>query len=538
MASIVHQVPSFRPFLSYVLGVGLAVWSVPWEWSCLSIALWLLVVYALLRPRVPSLWGIRWVPGLALCFCWVCLGGWMGKQAGRQTEWPTSFTPGSRLEGVGRLKAQPREKSRSWQVAVQLESADNPIWNQRCILLYLPKTETAGALSCGDRIRICTCPQVLPLRSDATSFDYGRWLRRKGLTATAFVRHQDWRLVGSAPWWDVMALAKCAQRRLLDVYASAGITGEALSLLASMTLGARETLDPALNQSFAAAGVSHILSVSGLHVAVVFVLFRACLFWLGFSPVSRRWREALSVASLWAYAFVTGLEPAVCRAALMCTLVAVGVGMDRRSSTLNTVLFSAWLMLLVKPMLLYDVGFQLSYLAVIGLVVVFPLLKGCWVPTSPLVRSVWELVGISLVAQVVTAPLTIHYFGQFPVYFLLANLIAVPLSSLLIYVGGFALLLVQVPVLCDMTVWILKHLSAVFLAFVHGVEALPFSLCTDLILPGYQVPIVYACLFFVLGWLFWHRRWFPLALGCLLTWRVCVLVEVIKVQISTVSTLG
>lgn len=538
MAPLFHQIPSFRPFLSYLLGLTLAVCSGPIEWSGLLVVAWLTVVYALLRPRMPSSWSIRWMPGMALCLCWVCLGCWMGKQSWHQTDWPTAFQQKDTLDAVGRLKAQPVAKKRTWQVAVRIEEVGDQAWRSRDVVLYLPKTAEAGQLVCGDRIRFRTCPQPPPTRNDTSTFDYGRWLRRKGYTATGFVRRGDWSYVAPAAKWDIMALAERAQQRLLHVYASAGITGEAYALVASLTLGARETLEPALNQSFAAAGVSHILSVSGLHVAVVFVLLKACLFFLGYSQTTRRWRDALAVVCLWGYAFVTGLAPSVCRAALMCTLLAVGQCLNRRSSTLNTVLFSAWLLLLAKPSLLYDLGFQLSYSAVIGLVVVYPVLIACWTPRSPLLKRLWELMGVSLVAQLVTAPLTIHYFGQFPTYFLLANLIAVPLSSLLIYLGGFSLLLVQVPLLSEVTVWSLKCLSAVFIAFIKGIEALPLALYGGLSLPAIQLPVVYVWLVALLGWLLWRRRWLPVCLGSLLVWQACVLVEAFMVQIDGISTVG
>lgn len=210
---------------------------------------------------------------------------------------------------------------------------------------------------------------------------------------------------------------------------------------------------------------------------------------------------------------------------MMCTLLAMGNCLDRRSSTLNTVLFSAFLFLLLEPSLLYNLGFQLSYAAVIGLVVVYPALKACWKPDSVVLCRLWELMGVSLVAQLVTAPLTIHYFGQFPTYFLLANLLAVPLSGLLIYLSAFCLLTAPLPWLCQLTGWLLNVLARLFLELVKGVESLPLALWSGLSLSGGQVFLAYAWLVSLLGWLLWRRRWLIASLAFLLCWQVLALTE-------------
>ncbi|HBL73566.1 MAG TPA: hypothetical protein DD409_12265, partial [Bacteroidales bacterium] len=405
------------------------------------------------------------------------------------------------------------------------------LWEQRLLVLYLPKTGDAETLQVGDHIRFSAALQQPPVCHDTSTFDYGRWLRRQGFTATGFVRRGAWALVAPPSAWDIKARANRAQQAMLAIFAKAGLSGEAFALVAAMTLGARETLDPALNQSFAVSGVSHILSVSGLHVSVVFVLLRACLFFLAISPATRRWRDLLVVLCLWVYAFVTGLSPSVCRAAMMCTLLSMGNCLDRRSSTLNTVLFSAFLLLLLEPSLLYNLGFQLSYAAVIGLVVVYPALKGRWKPDSVVLRRLWELMGVSLVAQLVTAPLTIHYFGQFPTYFLPANLLAVPLSGLLIYLSAFCLLTAPLPWLCHATGWLLNLLALLFLDLVKGVESLPLALWGDLSLSGWQVFLAYAWLVSLLGWLLWRRRWLIANLVFLLCWQVTAITEALLADI-------
>lgn len=465
------------------------------------------------------------MPGMALCLCWVALGVGMGRHSWQNTALPATFKEGSVVDVVVRLTVAPQVKPRSWKVAVNVEQASDPEWAHRKLLLYLPMTDEAGELQVGDHIRARVALQPPPLPHDTAKFDYGRWLRRNGYTATGFVRRGAWSLVAQPSLWDIKAQAERAQQAMLHVYTDAGLTGQAYALIAAMTLGARETLDPTLNRSFAVSGVSHILSVSGLHVSVVFVLLKACLFFLGFSVAAKRWREVLVVLCLWVYAFVTGLSPSVCRAALMCTLFAVGNCLDRRSSTLNTVLFSAFLLLLIEPLLLYNLGFQLSYAAVIGLVVVYPVLKASWKPESRVLARMWDLLGVSLVAQLVTAPLTIHYFGQFPTYFLLANLLAVPLSSLLIYLSALCLLMAPVPWLCDAAAWLLNLLAVLFLELVKGVESLPLSLWSGLSLPGWQVVMAYGWLVTLLGWLLWRRRWLLVSLACLLCWQVTALTQ-------------
>jgi ComEC/Rec2-related protein len=218
----------------------------------------------------------------------------------------------------------------------------------------------------------------------------------------------------------------------------------AVSLLSAVCLGDRTGLTDDLRQAYAAAGGMHLLAVSGLHVGLIWwVLHHAFSIWV------RLWRREIYRALpililLWLYAFVTGFSSSVCRSVTMFTLVSLSRLIDQRTNAVNAILVSAFLLILTDPGKLSEVGFQLSYAAVLGIVTLYP-----WIRALPgrkirnrIIRWAWEGTGVSLSAQLATAPLVIYYFHQLPVYALFTSLAAIPLLSLLI-----ALFVLWVPLL-------------------------------------------------------------------------------------------
>ncbi len=531
MHRLCHKIACFRPLVSYVAGLSCDVGSLRPAWMCLLTAVWFLCLHRILLRRTASLWPIRWMPGAAVFCMWLGIGLMVGERSRVKTEMPAGFSEGSSFMALVEVTALPQEREKTWKLGVRIREPRSDPWYRRKLVVYLPKEEGAGTLKWGDRLWMEVAP-TLPEPAANRAFDYTHWLRTKGYTATAYVKH--WRWVSNAGWWNVKALAGGIQDKLVSVFRRSGLSDEALVLVSAMTLGARGSMPDDLNAAFSAAGVTHILSVSGLHVGIVFVLLRISLFFLGYTERSRRVRDVLIVVCLWIFACITGLSPAVCRAVLMGTLLLLGGLLERTSSPINTVLFSAWLQLLFDPLLLYDVGFQLSYGAVIGLVVLVPYINRGWTPSSVILRYVWGMVSVSLVAQAVTAPLTIHYFGQFPTYFLLANLVAVPLSGVLIYVSVASLLVSAFPVLFHPVSACLSFCARLFLVVVQGVGNMPGSLCQGLSLPVDQVVACYVLMGGLLAWIGWKKRaGLKVCLLCLLFVQCRFLVDKILFQIGT-----
>lgn len=230
-------------------------------------------------------------------------------------------------------------------------------------------------------------------------------------------------------------LAKEEQLRLLEPFGRLNLTDEEKSVLATITVGYREAMDRNVRQRFSVAGVAHILAVSGFHVAVVCGFLSFLLSFLPRSEPCRWVRYLLTVLLLWLFVAVTGLAASAVRAALMLTLFLTGGVLGRRAERYNILAASAFCMLVYEPLYLFDIGFQLSYLAVLSILYFQPRLQRLMKVRNPLLRAPWQWITVTLAAQVGTVFLCLYYFGQFSTVFLLTNLPMTLLATLLIPMG-------------------------------------------------------------------------------------------------------
>ncbi len=235
-------------------------------------------------------------------------------------------------------------------------------------------------------------------------------------------------------------------REALEVsYRRMDIRQDGYGLLAAMTLGDKRALSKETREDFSVSGTSHITAVSGLHIGIIFQLL---IFLLSGRRSLRHglpWHlTVLAVTSIWAYAFLIGLPASAVRSCGMFTAYALALVMRRKRRSLNSLLLAAVIMLCLSPSYLFDIGFQLSFLAVLSIIVIYPRMAG-WVDEyahlvkHPLLRGLATMLIVSVAAQVGTLPLVAHYFGYVACYSLLANMIAIPCATLILY-GGFAYL--------------------------------------------------------------------------------------------------
>lgn len=279
------------------------------------------------------------------------------------------------------------------------------------------------------------------------------------------------------------------QTALVHRYQSMGLSGDALGTVSALTLGWKGDLDKGVIQSFQRSGAAHVLAVSGLHTGIVYAII-VFLLTLGgrLKPLyEATWQRAIQslciLLLLWAYAVLTGLTPSVVRSALMLTLVEIARFCSRPPLTLNIVFFSAALILAIRPADLFNVSFQLSYSAVISIVAFSSLLSSpitnhqsqinkhpLW---GKLGRGVFDLVWVSMAAQLGTIPFTLYYFHQLSNYFLLTNLIVLPLATILVPLGLTTLVLGNVPYFGAGLVWCLQKGTELMIVSVDWVQSLP-----------------------------------------------------------------
>ena len=214
---------------------------------------------------------------------------------------------------------------------------------------------------------------------------------------------------------------------------------EELAIINAILLGQRQDMSKAIYDSYTKAGAIHILAVSGLHIGIILLILNAILKPMEHLKRGKPIKVCIIIVLLWSFAIIAGLSASVTRAVTMFSIVAIGMHWKRPSNVYNSLCISAFLLLLYKPMFLFDIGFQMSYIAVIAIVSVQPIFAGLWKPRWKITNYLWQIFTVTLAAQLGVFPISLYYFHQFPGLFLVSNLAIVPFLGIIL---GFGILII------------------------------------------------------------------------------------------------
>jgi len=336
---------------------------------------------------------------------------------------------------LGKVLERPVKKEKSYRVLLAVRAADGQersagAWQK--VYATLAVDTVIPTLAYGDRI-LCRgwLNRVNPPMNPG-EFDYRKFLLRHGITGQIYLEGDDWMKTGiqGRSRWPVFFHS--LRYDLIEKLRAGRMAEREFQVLSALSLGYRDEMDPALRQGYAGAGAMHFLAISGLHVGILYFFLHALLGFLVRVPGGRLLRTVLVLLALVFYAVLSGLSPSVCRAVTMFGFFSAGSALQRHVNTYNILAASAFIMLLVNPFLLADVGFQLSYLAVAGIVYFYPRIFRLLHPSGIITSWLWKLVCVSLAAQLVTFPLTLYYFHIFPVCFPVSNVVVLPLVAVLL----------------------------------------------------------------------------------------------------------
>ncbi len=371
---------------------------------------------------------------------------------------------------------------------------------------YLVDRPGAAPLQYGDRLLVRAGFDLITDNSNPHSFNYMKYLAGKGIRHRVYAGDHEWVATTLSPSGRVQRIAFAIRDRLLGILRANGVEGREFAVAGALLLGYVEEIDDGLRNDYAATGAMHILSVSGMHVGIIYLFLELSLGFLNRWRAGRLARALMILLLIWIYAFLTGLSPCVLRAAAMLSLPVIGKAMGRTTDMFNVMAASVILMLLPDPFLVADIGFLLSYLAVAGIVVMYKPVYDLYITSAWLPDKAWSVIAVSLVAQVATLPLTLYVFHQFPNYFLLANLVVVPLSGLVIYAGIVALIAGGVPVAGMICAKILAVLIGMLNSIIHFLGNLPGAVTGGVFLSFSEMLMLYASLVALILF-FAARRW-------------------------------
>ncbi|MBT1702527.1 ComEC/Rec2 family competence protein [Chryseosolibacter indicus] len=440
-------------------------------------------------------------PGyLALSFIFVCgyLNVSLKTEIFRGTHFSSSLTPVDAYTVV--ISSAPQEKGQSWKAEGRVIKVSSDSWYpaEGNVLLYFKKSDFSIPFNYGDILLIKGKPLPVPPPPNPGEFDYQRYLSFRNIYHQHFLETHQVTMIGHEPpsWLMSYAIAARKWSRLTLERFTVGDQEKAIA--AALVLGVTDGLDNELLNAYAATGTMHVLAVSGLHISIIYAIL---LFML--KPVVEKGRApwllaVVSLLILWAYAFITGLSPSVLRAVVMFSFLIIAKALSRDTNIYNTLAASAFCLLVYDPFLIMSVGFQLSYMAVFAIVYLQPFIYNAWQPSALVVDCVWKATCVSVAAQVGTFILGLLYFHQFPNYFLLSNLLIIPLSFAVL-IGGLAVLACSViPAIANILGYLLTGFIKLMNVIVSVIELMPYSLVEDVYITPFQALLLTGIISFII----------------------------------------
>ena len=395
---------------------------------------------------------------------------------------------------IARLYESPshREKTLKVTLNVLAYKSGNALQNiDSKVIAYFEKSEQSTTLKYGDCIILFADPEEVEKPPNPEQFDYKDYLYKKGISHQVYLKSDDWIDLNENRSNPIYRFSYWMRDFLLGTMQKLGVHEEEYAVAAAILLGYDDSLPQELRQQYVAAGAMHILCVSGLHVGVIFMVFSYMLFFLDERKKNQRIiKQLILLILIWFYALLAGLAPSILRATIMLSFVIIGNIINRNGVVLNSLAASAFILLCVNPANLFDVGFQLSYAAVIGIVILQrPIMKLFYFKYN-IINKIWEITSVTLAAQIATAPFTIYYFHQFPTYFWLSNLFMSPVSSVVIIGGMLMLLLFFIPYVNVVIAWVVSKMIFVMNYGVCWIESLPYSILKGLYINEIQFVIL------------------------------------------------
>lgn len=358
------------------------------------------------------------------------------------------------------------------------------------LLVNLKVDSARDQLHYGDQLVIRANYREVSPPFNPGQFNYKAFLANKHIWHNAFIENADMKKIASKKGNLLVYHAIASRQRMIDKLETYLTDKRALSIVSALVLGYRQNMEEEVTKVFTDTGTVHVLSVSGLHVGIVFAVFSALLFWMNINLKMKFVKGILLIVLVWLYALITGFSPPVLRAAIMITFTLITLHFVKDGNIYNTIAASALMLLFFNPNFIMNIGFQLSYLAVIAIIYLYPILRDAFTIKNRVLRALWNYSALSIAAQLITFPLVMYYFNNFPLYFLPANLFIIFPATLIVYLG-FAVLVVPGGILSSVIAAILETLTLFSKNTLEHLARLPFATLTGLSLSPWAVFFIY-----------------------------------------------
>lgn len=407
-------------------------------------------------------------------------------------------------------------------VAIIIELNDKKSYGK--IILNIRKDSLMPILEMGSHLKVFGSFYKNRKPNNPNQFDYGKYLENQQIYAQVYADASNIK-IGSQLDKTISFYASKLRNRIIQNLEKNHFKKSELSVVVALVLGQQQDISQEVIRDYQYAGAIHVLSVSGLHVGCILLFINFLLKRIPNNKKGSIIKLIIVISSLWMFGVLAGLAPSVVRSVTMFSFVALGMFLRRSVNIYHTLVVSALLILLFQPSFLFDIGFQLSYIALFFIVWLQPLLASIWTPKYKLVNYIWEIITVSFAAQIGTLPLSIYYFHQFPGLFFITNIVILPMLSLILGIGVIVMILAAVDVvwfpmmkLLEYSIWFLNKI----IAWVASFEDFIFK---DIPLNSYMLWSSYLLIFSLI---IWSKK--PTFKKLTVSLSALILVQIISIQ--------
>ncbi len=517
-----RAIPFVRLILPLIVGIILAYTiNLAIRPACWVVLLLTLALMWLNSGRLSFGW--RWLPALVINVALLLLGyqiAWFHQDLNRQNHFQQYLFQKNTFEAQlieAPLKGKWLKMHAELQQISDSQSPVKPVSGN--VLLYLENDSLSRSLSIGDRV--LAKARLSPVKGPANpyAFDYRRYLATQNIHYQAFIRSEQWHVLKKSEVFSLKSRAHELRQSFINTLNKQLPTPNERAVGQALILGFKGGLTDEIRNAYAGTGAMHVLAVSGLHVGLVYL---GLGFLLSLFPFRSGWwkptKVVLLLGGVWLFALLTGASPSVMRASTMFSFLIIGMHLRRQPNIYNVLAASAFCLLCFRPLLLWELGFQLSYLAVIGIVYFQPKIYRLWLIDNKIGDYLWKLVAVAIAAQITTLPLSIYYFHQFPIYFWLSGIVVIPAATLIL-TGGLLLLVAAhtVPALAAGIGGLLYGVIWLTNSLIFIIQQIPGSLLGGIWVSGLVLLLLYGIVSCVCLAIETKRmRWLTVGMGLLL----------------------
>ncbi|MBS1752160.1 MAG: ComEC/Rec2 family competence protein [Bacteroidetes bacterium] len=506
------QAPFLRVLLPLSGGI-LLQWYYPFSLSLIYNAIFATAVFIAVSYLLKGylLFRYKWIWGVWLTLASIILGAWItqGKNIQHRKEWFGHYY-NHKTSVIAVLEEPLIEKNRSYKALAKvyaLSAEDSFVKTAGHIIIYFQKDSILpNRLNLGSVIIFNKPLQPITNTGNPGAFDYKRYCLFQSVTHQVFLITKDFAIApghygSSFSQW--LHHSRAAFLHILGKYLHGR---EETAIAEALLMGYREHLDRDLVQAYSNTGVVHIIAISGMHLAMIYGLLLVLLKPLQKRQKANLLRGCIILIILWTFAFISGGGASVLRSTVMFSFIIVGQYVNRQVSVYHTLSASAFFLLCYNPFYLWDVGFQLSYAAVLSIVIFLRPITNLFYLKNKIAHYIWKLIAVTLAAQVLTIPLSIYHFHQLPNLFLLSNLLIVPLSGLILYSELLLCATAFIEPLAIAIGYVISIMLKAMNTIILWINALPFAVSNNILLSVVQTLLLYVVIIFIAVWLLQKKK--------------------------------